>query len=473
MRRHLYWAGWVLSTLLCGFSHAATLHVPSEYPTLQAAINASQNGDTVLVADGIYTGAGNRNISFSGKTIILRSENGPTHCIMDCQAEAGIFAYQITECDPVIEGFTIVRCSVADSDPAILFINSNCIIRNCIFTDNAACIYGLPGTDANVINCTFYGNTGGENSGTVGMSDNIHNNGRFTVRNSIFWNNQPKEIDFDFHMCKSGYHAAMVVEFSILQSTWQDQFRLEFENCIYGQNPLFADAESGDFHLKSQMGRWDEFNKMWVKDEVTSPGIDAGHPDDNYSNELWPHGKRINVGAYGNTPQASLSVVSRGNPADADGDDRVNQQDFAAFAAQWQSGKTPVRSDMNRDGNVDLADFFIFAQDWMTQNIDSILTVADAVLVDEPISVSFSGMPGNAADWLGICQKGASIEPWAGAMLQWVYTDGTQTGTAGMIEGTVLFSSLSDPGDYEVRLFSDGTYDIRDRAFFTVAGGSE
>ena len=468
MWRHSYRAGWVLITLLCGFSHAATLRVPSGYPTIQVAINASQNGDTVLVADGVYTGPGNRNINFFGKTIIVCSENGPTHCVMDCQAEAGIFAYQIADCDPVIEGFTIVRCSVADSDPAIWFVNASCTIRNCIFTDNAACIYGFPGTDANIINCTFYGNTAGVNSGTVGMSDNIHNNGRLTVRNSIFRNNKPKEIDFDFHLCKSSYHAAMVVEFSILQSTWQDEFRLDFENCIYGQDPLFADAESGDFHLKSQMGRWDEFSKMWIKDEVTSPGIDSGRPDDDYSNELWPHGKRINAGAYGNTPEASLSVVSRGAPADANGDDRVNQQDFAAFAAQWQSGKTPVRSDMNRDGKVDLADFLIFAQDWMTLNIDPTVTVAAAFSADEPIRVSFSGMPGNAADWLGICHNGASVEPWAGAMLQWVYTDGTQTGTAGITEGTVIFSGLGESGDYEVRLFFNGTYDIEDRAFFTV-----
>ena len=49
----------VLVALLtfCAFAaHAATLRVPSQYPTIQGAIDASHSGDTVLVAPGIYSG---------------------------------------------------------------------------------------------------------------------------------------------------------------------------------------------------------------------------------------------------------------------------------------------------------------------------------------------------------------------------------------------------------------------------------
>ena len=70
--------------------------------------------------------------------------------------------------------------------------------------------------------------------------------------------------------------------------------------------PLFADPDNEDFHLKSQYGRWN--GSAWVKDNVTSPCIDAGDPEDDYSNELdYPNGK-INLGAYGNTWEASLGT---------------------------------------------------------------------------------------------------------------------------------------------------------------------
>ena len=72
-------------------------------------------------------------------------------------------------------------------------------------------------------------------------------------------------------------------------------------------NPLFADADNGDYHLMSQAGRWDPESQTWVLDELTSPCIDAGDPASDRTAELWPHGERINMGAFGGTPQASMS----------------------------------------------------------------------------------------------------------------------------------------------------------------------
>jgi len=74
-------------------------------------------------------------------------------------------------------------------------------------------------------------------------------------------------------------------------------------------DPCFADPNNEDYHLKSQAGRWNPDSQTWIQDDVTSPCIDAGDPDSDWRAELWPHGVRVNMGAYGGTVQASLSLL--------------------------------------------------------------------------------------------------------------------------------------------------------------------
>jgi hypothetical protein len=80
-------------------------------------------------------------------------------------------------------------------------------------------------------------------------------------------------------------------------------------------NPRYADLIDGDFHLRSQAGRWSPDTNTWVKDTVTSPCIDAGDPLSPFAREPKPNGGRINMGAYGNTREASKSAT--GTPAAA------------------------------------------------------------------------------------------------------------------------------------------------------------
>jgi subtilisin family serine protease len=120
----------------------------------------------------------------------------------------------------------------------------------------------------------------------------------------------------------------------------------------------------GDYHLKSQAGRWDPNSKTWVTDDVISACVDAGDPDADWSGELWPHGKRANMGAYGGTSQASMSLSNASNIADLDLDGCVRYADLMLLADRWLTQQLLLPEDLSRDGIVNLSDFAIFAGNW-------------------------------------------------------------------------------------------------------------
>lgn len=130
-------------------------------------------------------------------------------------------------------------------------------------------------------------------------------------------------------------------------------------------DPCFADAFCGDYHLKSEMGRWDANEGKWKTDEATSPCIDAGDPNTDWTAELWPHGKCINMGAFGGTNQGSMSASSLGNIADVDGSDKVDYVDMRFLADKWLMQKTLSSEDLDRDGSVNSKDFAVFAGQWL------------------------------------------------------------------------------------------------------------
>jgi parallel beta-helix repeat protein len=76
------------------------------------------------------------------------------------------------------------------------------------------------------------------------------------------------------------------------------------------EDPRFANVDNNDYHLSSQTGRWDPLVEAWVKDVIHSSCIDAGDPSSDYSREPMPDGGWINMGAYGNTNEASMSASS-------------------------------------------------------------------------------------------------------------------------------------------------------------------
>lgn len=156
-------------------------------------------------------------------------------------------------------------------------------------------------------------------------------------------------------------------------------------NDITGQSPRFAtngywDTNDtpgdqsddfwvdGDYHVKSEYGRWDPCNLLWVTDDKSSAAIDGGDPNDPNSDwraELWPHGRCVNIGVYGGTAHASMSPNDVGNIADLDHDNVVIFKDLMLFTDWWGSKEGPLAADLDRVGGVNFPDYCIFAANWL------------------------------------------------------------------------------------------------------------
>jgi len=122
---------------------AATLHVPGDYPTIKDAINAARAGDEVVIADGTYLGAGNKNLTLD-KAITVRSANGAAHCIIDAELAGKVFTVAINVGpDTIIQGLTIRRASVEGGG---MRIQGSPTVRDCVVTD----CFGFPGIGAAV-----------------------------------------------------------------------------------------------------------------------------------------------------------------------------------------------------------------------------------------------------------------------------------------------------------------------------------
>jgi hypothetical protein len=370
--------------------------MPADFNTIQAAIDDSNDGDTIIVADGIYTGEGNRDIDFLGKAIAVRSENGPENCIIDVNASQydwhGAFYLNEGENEiSIIDGFTITG-GYTYMGGGIQCNNSRSTIKNCIITKNIAGWGGgimLQKSNASVINCLISQNIGWDAAGGIfnwyHSTSTINNctiignkasnvggvlcySSKANMNNCVLRDNRSR-YDREFGLVNShsvgsslnvsycnimgGESSGYVDQTSTL---YRDAGNIDANPCFgepgyWDPNGTLSDANDdiwvdGDYHLKSQAGRWEPNSGSWVQDDVTSPCIDAGNPMDPIGLEPFPNGGIINMGAYGGTVEASKSYFGRPIcevivSGDVNGDCIVNFLDFRIMALHWLQDNNP------------------------------------------------------------------------------------------------------------------------------------
>ena len=420
---------WVI---LCIPAAGKTIYVddygPADFNNIQAAINDANDGDIVLVADGTYTGDGNRDIDFKGKAITVKSLNGPETCIIDCNGtrddqHRGFYFHSNEDENSVLQGFTITNgytslggggincdwCSpkimdciitknISDRGGGIAVSSSNSTIVDCIISDNYAYISGggvytasyrsnaifknciISGNNADdygggiecpssstFINCTIFGNFSYSSWGG-GIYVHGGQGDIASFSNCIIWGNISGTENGNQIYAKTGgasgfmtikadycsiqnYSNDLIIPESIMVGNWiSEDPGFANPGCWDTNDTPYRYSDDfwieGDYHLKSQAGRFDPNTQEWVQDDVTSPCIDAGDPNSPIGYEPFPSGGRINMGAYGGTAEASKSYF--GEPlcetivaGDINGDCKVDFADYAILSIHWLEENNP------------------------------------------------------------------------------------------------------------------------------------
>ena len=299
----------------------------SAFDSIQDALDFAQDGFTITVTNGIYR----EGLISVEKAVTLRSLNGAANTIMDGLYEGRCLS--ILDPDAQVDGFTLYRGYTLDGGGVYMTGGtlSSSVVQSCVSEryGGGVLIEGGRITDTVIKQCSSGRHGGGmlTRGGLVEHSlfydnDSVNDGGGME-----FWGGMISNCTVAFNHA-DGYGGGIDVgDIGIVYNTiivsnsatvagqnWYEWVEKDFRFCCASPNPgepggidvdpLFVNSSTRNLHLKSTLGHYLSAGG-WSSDSLTSPCIDLGGPASDYSREPVPNGDRINIGAYGGTPQAS------------------------------------------------------------------------------------------------------------------------------------------------------------------------
>lgn len=296
----------------------------SPFNTISEAITSAK--DFLNYTPGpinIYVAAGNyvEAIKLDNKAINLIGAGASVTTIDG----GGTASYVIDRLNGILEDFTIKGSGTGFYDSGVfLYGGASPVIKNNIFYNNNNGIRASQTGTATIINNTMVNNRwsgimASYTSSISGIKDNI--------------------IAFN----KFGVYCFSSPQVLISYNDVYGNTSGNYSGCSAGANdisadPLFVDAANANYHLKRG-----------------SPCIDAGDPASDYSLEPEPNGNRVDMGSFGNTPEATAYICG-----DANADNKLNALDVTYIISYlYRGGPVPkplLSADVDGNGSVNALD---------------------------------------------------------------------------------------------------------------------
>ena len=341
---------------------------------IQHAIDSADNGDTVVVNEGIYTGdPNNRNLHFDGKTITLRNTTPSNpdvvaNTVIDPnRAGRGFYFFNSGEdSNCIISGLTIRNGYTGGKGGGVYCYNSSPTIRNCVISGNYAGTHGggifCQNSNLRIIGCVISGNSSANDGGGI-----EHWRGKSVVTNCIISNNHANGVGggadyfdsddvtltnctFVKNSANSGgaiycWESDVVVKNAILWANDADpgpQIALNVASSS-SVSISYSDVQGGEAAV------YDPGNGLvWDSNNIDADPCFALF-DANDDPNLWDFHLQS---AYGRWDENFHRV-------DFNKDRTINLFDFAELANEWLKEGSNLSEDLNHNGKVDWADLQI------------------------------------------------------------------------------------------------------------------